>query len=1151
MSIRDDFFAAQAKASLWDVAVSIKRGNPLPLDANAVYASYGEFIETKIADDKSVDVYTAGSLLEYAKTNPVAYPGQICAVVDVNETKIYYLDQNLDIQPVGIIPTGDNKSIEVTENGQVSVFGFNELTNENVRYLPVTKLVGEGDEAHLEIEWVAESAIAPELTAGLGIEIDGTEISAALVSETKLTGAAEAPEEKDGYATVAVRADKDGNLAVVLPTDEKVTTLVGEDAGKSVRAIVLEEVGSAGHLKRKIVEELPAVENADKDTIYMIKVNREVAGTLYTPYHRHYAEIGGSTTSFGSSETTDCISFDVVGGETYTLTNVQFDTTADGGDQQYGAFATAKDDYGDDTVLAHLQYDMPTIAPEGAVRLFVNVNKGTMPTLIKDVDGDQYREYMLFNYGTEDVPNWQFEQIGDTSVNLEGYATEEYVDGKIQEINTALGEHAQAAEQNYATKTALKEVSDNLANNYTDSNSLAATLANYATGAELEQHKQYAEETYAKAADVYTTAQIDAKIGTPGTPAEKNDEGQETKPAVPGSGVYEHVYSKSEVTALIADITGGESAADVKAELKEYKTSNDAKVKIITDEIWGAETDFTKASRIDNLETNVGTNTTDITNLKNSVNGPNGNDGLLHKVAVLESEVYADKTATDSRIDGLETGLNTLSTTVGGHTTKLTNLETVTIPELSGKIGANEEAIQNIVKSIGTVPANETVINLINKVDQKVKDIDLTPYALKTNVEEIYKKDADDKEAGLLIDERNRAIGEEDKLRQGIEHIFKAGAGEDPATGLLPDEIARATGRENELEAAIKAIYDLPTGTTNPTGILPALDKEVKDNAAALATLIGTVEEDNTKSVRAIATEVTKAAIGSAGHLKREIVSELPAIENADKDTIYMIRAGVNVLPTDRDEGNLDYTNVGSTLNSFGDNPDVDCLIYTIEPGHKYALSNVQGNETKAGLLTEHWGTIVANVNIGETFTTPDNVTVLLVNVLEDTTPILTDVTSAVESGDQYVEYMLIEGKFAQIGDTSVSLAGYATEKWVTDKGYITNAALNGYATEQFVTTQGYITNAALNGYATEQFVTDKGYQNADQVNDLILAKAYELPIASDKLGGVLSSSEGTANKVTVEGTGAMKVTKITTDILANGTEELILFGGNSGATQA
>ena len=113
MSIRDDFFTAQAKASLWDVAVSIKRGNPLPLDANSVFKALGTV--------NGADY--AGSLLEYATSNPVAYPGQICAVVGETATTIYYLDQNLAIQPVGIIPTGDSKTIEVTEAGAISLLG--------------------------------------------------------------------------------------------------------------------------------------------------------------------------------------------------------------------------------------------------------------------------------------------------------------------------------------------------------------------------------------------------------------------------------------------------------------------------------------------------------------------------------------------------------------------------------------------------------------------------------------------------------------------------------------------------------------------------------------------------------------------------------------------------------------------------------------------------------------------------------------------------------------------------------------------------------------------------------------------------------------------------------------------------------------------
>lgn len=103
MSIRDDFFANQAVAALWDVAVSIKRGNPLPLDSNSVFKSYAD-----------LETYASGVL---------AYPGQIVAVVNADSTEIYFLDQELAIKPVGSVPTADNKSIDVVD-GILSVHNY-------------------------------------------------------------------------------------------------------------------------------------------------------------------------------------------------------------------------------------------------------------------------------------------------------------------------------------------------------------------------------------------------------------------------------------------------------------------------------------------------------------------------------------------------------------------------------------------------------------------------------------------------------------------------------------------------------------------------------------------------------------------------------------------------------------------------------------------------------------------------------------------------------------------------------------------------------------------------------------------------------------------------------------------------------------------
>ena len=108
MSIRDDFFAAQKKAALWDVAVSLKRGNPLPIDADSIFESY-----------EKLEEYVAGVL---------AYPGQVVSVVNADSTEIYYLDQNKEICPVGAISEVDGKSIVIKTDDEgeeyLSLYGF-------------------------------------------------------------------------------------------------------------------------------------------------------------------------------------------------------------------------------------------------------------------------------------------------------------------------------------------------------------------------------------------------------------------------------------------------------------------------------------------------------------------------------------------------------------------------------------------------------------------------------------------------------------------------------------------------------------------------------------------------------------------------------------------------------------------------------------------------------------------------------------------------------------------------------------------------------------------------------------------------------------------------------------------------------------------
>lgn len=136
MSIRDTFFDSKAVGSLWDVAVSLKRGNPLPIDADSVFESEAKLVEY-IGD----------------KVTTVAYPGQVVAVVNADSTQIYYIDQNLDYHEVGSKLTADGKSIKVDDN-VLKLVGFDEAAD---GLLAQVKVNADGSRT---LNWVSIETIA-------------------------------------------------------------------------------------------------------------------------------------------------------------------------------------------------------------------------------------------------------------------------------------------------------------------------------------------------------------------------------------------------------------------------------------------------------------------------------------------------------------------------------------------------------------------------------------------------------------------------------------------------------------------------------------------------------------------------------------------------------------------------------------------------------------------------------------------------------------------------------------------------------------------------------------------------------------------------------------------------------------------------------
>ena len=86
--------------------------------------------------------------------------------------------------------------------------------------------------------------------------------------------------------------------------------------------------------------------------------------------------------------------------------------------------------------------------------------------------------------------------------------------------------------------------------------------------------------------DYITSGELSTTIGVPGTPAEKDEEGNTTVVAVPGTGIYSNTYSKAEINALLDEIEGGstESAASVARDLAAYISTNNERVGAIETE---------------------------------------------------------------------------------------------------------------------------------------------------------------------------------------------------------------------------------------------------------------------------------------------------------------------------------------------------------------------------------------------------------------------------------------------------------------------------------------------------------------------------------------------------------------------------------------
>lgn len=274
---RDEFFNKKAAGALWDVGVSIKRGNPLPLDADSVFGS--------LADAQT---YVAGVL---------AYPGQILAVVpETGDTVIYYVKPKADGSGFELAEVGgkveiDSTTIVTNEAGQLALKGFVDA-EEGAQ---LTKSNG-------ELKWIVPSA---ETVEGLKAAVQALQTTVASHTEDitdlkkltikKLTTASEGASasyqlEKDGVKVGdVIDIPKDMVVesgTVETYTDETAPTVGGEKlaAGTYIVLTIANKAGDKLYIPATSLIDVYTAENKEGSVVKVEVANNKISANLTDEY---------------------------------------------------------------------------------------------------------------------------------------------------------------------------------------------------------------------------------------------------------------------------------------------------------------------------------------------------------------------------------------------------------------------------------------------------------------------------------------------------------------------------------------------------------------------------------------------------------------------------------------------------------------------------------------------------------------------------------------------------------------------------------------------------------------------------------------------------------------------------------------------------
>lgn len=854
MNIREKFFDDLAKGARWDVGVSIARGNPLPLDANSVFESY-----------EDLETYAAGVL---------AYPGQVVAVVNADSTVIYYLDQEKAIKPVGVIPAGDGKTIEMDENDVISLHDFGKYF---YKYI-----AAEGDvPAHYEKVEVSETnpwvaGLEPKVTAeGLGwyepnpTTVDGvnSQVTALAGRMTTAEGAIDAIEAD--YLKVAdktelsnaitaekeraesVEEDLEGRLAVI-----EGDYLTSEDA--------YDDTALAGRVKAIEDDYLKA---ADKYDDSAVKGRLDVIEGDYLKA----ADIANMATD-AEVEAAVKVEKDRAMGVEESL-QTQINTIMNNPDTEgvinsINEFTQYIEEHGEIADGFRTDIDANAEAIEGEISRATTAEgllSGRLEAL-EEINHDAYKDADA---------TLKSELEGKIALKADATALEgavEELDGRLDTVEAAVAtvdSRIEAAEGRAAADAETK------ANAAKDA-AIADAEAKYATtgalsqletdlDARLEVLEAYEHDTYATKeelgvvdgkADSNTalitnlTGRLDGIVAQGGEPNTIN--------TIKVNGVAQTIDSEKAVNIIMptkfSDLSD-DSGFD--ARITAAKKQADKGVE-------DAAAAQAKAEENKGLIDAQGLRITALETAKESHDGSIADH--LARIVVLEEA----KVSHDAEYEALE-GI------VSGHTTSLAGKADKTALDTAiGRIAANETAIKTLNET--TIPAVEA------EIAKKADASDLANYYVKSEVE------------SLIVDAKDEATYDDTEVRGLISaEVTRA----TKAEGDLADEIARVDAAlkaaiENEGEG-LDSIKELASWIEEHGKDASAMAKGIEDNAAAIAA----INHEET-GILAVAKAYTDAEIAGLPTATAEALGLVKfddaTIKMNESNQLYVAKVSTDVL---------------------------------------------------------------------------------------------------------------------------------------------------------------------------------------------------------------------------------------------------------------